>query len=287
LIGVPSVPRHRVDQILGPARRRLAATTFDAPPREASLLLARTLGLSEAALLARPELAIGDDDAARFERLLERRLRGEPVAYLLGEKEFYGRTFRVDARVLVPRPETEHLAEAAITRAGAMGRTPRILDLGTGSGAIAITLALELPGATVVGTDHSIAALAVAAANRALHRAPVHLAAVAMLDAIVAASPQLVVANLPYLDPVDTAGLELDVLRWEPAAALFAGPGGLDRFRELFAATPRLPAGTLLLLEIGADQGDPIDALAAQYHLRRLETVRDYAGHDRVVILER
>jgi release factor glutamine methyltransferase len=96
-----------------------------------------------------------------------------------------------------------------------------------------------------------------------------------------------VVANLPYLDAADVAGLELDVLRWEPAGALFAGPGGLDRFRELFAASPRLRPGAALLLEIGADQADPVVALAAQYHLRRLETIRDYAGHDRVVILER
>jgi release factor glutamine methyltransferase len=152
---------------------------------------------------------------------------------------------------------------------------------------IAITLALELPDAAVVGTDRSIAALAVAAANRARHRAPVHLAASTMLDAIDAAAPDLVVANLPYLDPASTAGLELDVLRWEPAGALFAGPRGLDSFRELFAATPKLRASALLLLEIGADQSGPIAALAAQYHLRRLETIRDYAGCDRVVVLER
>jgi release factor glutamine methyltransferase len=287
LIGVRSAPTHRVDQILGPARRRLAAASFEAPPREASLLLAHVLDSSETALLARPELAVGDDEAARFERLLERRLQGEPVAYLLGEKEFYGRRFRVDRRVLVPRPETEHLVEAAIAHARGRGPRPRILDLGAGSGAIAITLALEHPGAMVVGTDSSVAALAVAAANRALHRAPVHLAAAAMLDAIDAASPELVVANLPYLDPEDVAGLELDVLRWEPPSALFAGPGGLDRFRELFAAAPRLRPGAVLLLEIGAEQARPIEELAAQYHLRRLETICDYAGCDRVVVLER
>jgi release factor glutamine methyltransferase len=120
-----------------------------------------------------------------------------------------------------------------------------------------------------------------------VHRAPVHLAAAAMLDAIDAARPDLVVANLPYLDPGDVAALELDVLRWEPAGALFAGPGGLDRFGELFAAAPRLRPGAVLLLEIGADQAGAIEAFAAQYHLRRLETLRDYAGHDRVVILER
>ena len=284
---MPPAPGHRIDQVLGPARRRLAGATFDAPPREASLLLAHTLGLSEAALLARPELVIGDDDEARFAGLLERRLRGEPVAYLLGEKEFYGRMFRVDRRVLVPRPETEHLVETAIARARSRGPRPRILDVGTGSGAIAITLALELPAAAVIATDASMAALAVARANRAHHQASVELVAATMLDAIDGAPFDLVVANLPYLDPADSAGLELAVLQWEPASALFAGPGGLDRFRELFAAAPRLAPGATLLLEIGADQAGAVLALAAQYHLRRLETIRDYAGHDRVLILQR
>jgi release factor glutamine methyltransferase len=273
--------------LLAEARQRLATVTFDAPPREATLLLAHVLGRDEAALLARPELEIGDAEATRFESLLERRLQGEPIAYLVGEKEFYGRAFHVDRRVLVPRPETEHLVEAALARAPAAGERPRILDLGTGSGAIAITLSLELPAATVIATDLSIAAPALARVNRALHRAPVQLAASSMVDAVGAHAADLVVANLPYLDPADTAGLETEVLRWEPAGALFAGPGGLDRFRELFAATPRLRHGAVLLLEIGADQSDPVTALAAQYHLRRLDTVRDYAGHERVLILER
>lgn len=274
-----------VDQLLGAARVRLVAAPFTAPPREASLLLCRILGLSEATLLAHPELLVGDDDAARFERLLERRLRGEPVAHLLGEREFYGRRFRVDRRVLVPRPETEHLVEAAIARAPGAG--PRILDLGTGSGCVAITLALELPRAAVTATDSSIDALAVAASNRALHRAPVRLAAAAMLEALDGSSFDLVVANLPYLDPAASDGLELDVLRWEPPTALFAGAGGLDRFRELFAAAGGLRPRTTLLLEIGADQNEPVTALAAQYHLRRLETIRDYSGHQRVLIFER
>ena len=97
----------------------------------------------------------------------------------------------------------------------------------------------------------------------------------------------LVVANLPYVDRATVAGREMQVLRWEPSLALFAGAGGLDRFRDLFAAAPRLRAGALLLLEIGSAQNDTVTSLGAQYHLRRHETVRDYAGHDRVLILER
>jgi len=272
--------------LLVEARRRLAGVSFEAPPREATLLLAHVLGTTEATLLTRPDLPVSESDALRFEGLIARRLQGEPVAYLLGEKEFYGRRFAVDPRVLVPRPETEHLVEAAIARARARPGSARILDVGTGSGCIAITLALELPAATVVGTDSSIGALAVARANRHLHHAPVGLAAGWMLDALDAGAFDLLVANLPYLDPAQTAGLALEVLRWEPAGALFGGDAGLDRFRQLFGAAARLRRGAVLLLEIGAGQADAIVAIGAQYHLRRLETIRDYAGHDRVIVLE-
>ena len=186
----------------------------------------------------------------------------------------------------MPRPETEHLIEAAITRARARGDAPRILDLGTGSGAIAITLALELPGARVTATDASIAALTVARANRDRLAAPVRLAAASMLDPLELSNFDLVVANLPYVDRAVVAEREMQVLRWEPAGALFAGPGGLDRFRDLFAAAPHLRPGALVLLEIGSMQTDAVTSLAAQYHLRRHEIVRDYSGHDRVLILE-
>jgi len=225
--------------------------------------------------------------AARFEALMERRLRGEPIAYLVGEKEFYGRTFQVDRRVLVPRPETEHLIEAALARTRSMGGALRILDVGTGSGAIAITLSLELPGARVVATDTSIAALAVARTNRDRLSAPLLLAAGSMLDAIDVASFDLVVANLPYVDRATVAEREMQVLRWEPPGALFAGAGGLDHFRDLLAAVPGLRPGALVLLEIGSTQTDAVTSLAAQYHLRRHDIIRDYAGHDRVLILER
>jgi release factor glutamine methyltransferase len=290
------VPR-RVEDLLAAARRQLAGAAFGPLPREGALLLARVLGVSEASLMARPQAPVEDRAAARFESLLERRLAGEPVAYLLGEKEFYGRSFLVDRRVLVPRPETEHLVEAAISiaraRAAAAGRSDRpgvglrILDLGTGSGSIAITLALELPGARVTASDRSVAALAVARRNRERHRAAVGLVAARTLDGLVAAGFDLVVANLPYLDPARTEGLAMEVLRWEPEPALFGGAGGLERLHELLASSPRLPPGAALLLEIGSDQAGPVAALAAQYHLRRLETIRDYAGHDRVLVLDR
>src|SRR5262249_44965248 len=147
-------------ELLREGRRRLAAGAF-AAPREAALLLGAVLGLTEAQAMARDDQAVPPAAAARFEALLERRPAGEPVAYRLGSREFYGRRFAVDPRVLIPRPETEHVVEAAL--ALALPPAPRILDVGTGSGCLAVTLALELPGAFAAAGDLSPGALAVAA----------------------------------------------------------------------------------------------------------------------------
>ncbi len=153
------------DLLVAAARARLKTAPFEPSPREALLLVGRVLGLSEAQVLARGGEAVPEAAAREIEALLVRRLAGEPVAYLFGEREFFGRSFAVDPRVLIPRPETEHLVEIAL--ALPLPARPRILDLGTGSGAIAVTLALELPAARVVATDRSPAALAVAAGTRA------------------------------------------------------------------------------------------------------------------------
>src|SRR4030095_1300690 len=146
-----------VGQLLAEARPRLAATPFGASTREALLLLGHVLNLSEAQVLARQESEVSGEAERRFRDLLARRLTGEPVAYLLGEREFYGRPFYVDSRVLIPRPETEHVVEAAL--AERLPAAPRLLDVGTGSGCLAVTLALEIPGARVAATDLSAGAL--------------------------------------------------------------------------------------------------------------------------------
>lgn len=159
-----------IDQLLADARKRLGGAPFAPPRREAALLLGHVLGLSEAQVLARGEEAVPAEAAARFEALLARRLAGEPVAYLTGEREFWGRPFLVDSRVLIPRPETEHLVEAALALVPALPPRPRLLDVGTGSGCLAVTLALEVAGARVVATDVSPAALAVARSNARRHR---------------------------------------------------------------------------------------------------------------------
>jgi release factor glutamine methyltransferase len=273
-----------VRQLLADARARLGTAAF-ASPREAHLLLGHVLGLSEASVLARDDAAVSEDDAARFATLLERRLAGEPVAYLVGSKEFFGRPYAVDHRVLVPRPETEHLIEAAVVLAQSLSPRPRILDIGTGSGCIAVTLALELPASRVTATDRSPPALAVAQANANALGAQVEFVAADWVSTLRADCFDLVVSNPPYLDPAGPVMPE--VAAWEPASALWAGTGGLDAYRELLDGLAAARAGTPLLVEIGLGQAAPLAELAASAGWRVAAVHRDLAGIERVVELRR
>lgn len=243
-------------------------------------------------MLTRGNEEVREEAAQTFERLLARRLAGEPVAYLLGEREFYGRVFSVDRRVLIPRPETEHLVEVVLALPLPPG--PRILDLGTGSGILAVTLALELPGARVLATDRSPGALAVAAANARRLGAGERLcflgadwtAALARLDF------DLVVSNPPYVSREDEPRLSPEVRDFEPASALFAEEGGLGEIRRLLAAAVALPSGAFFACEIGDGQLPGIEALVAEereeaHPLTLVEVRRDYAGKERLVVLKR
>lgn len=284
--------RPTLDHLVASTRARLQAAPFRPSPREALLLLGRVLGLSEAQVLARGEEEVPEAAVRDFEDLLARRLAGEPVAYLFGEREFFGRSFAVDPRVLIPRPETEHLVEAAL--ALPLPARPRILDLGTGSGAIAVTLALELPESRVLATDRSPAALAVAAANALRHGAGERLrllaadwtAPFAHLDF------DLVVSNPPYVSPEDAPRLSPEVREFEPAAALLAEAGGLEAILFLIKAARNLPAGAFFACEIGDGQLAAIEgflagARAEQPPLSLVEARHDYAGIPRVVVLRR
>lgn len=277
-------------ELLAGARERLAAAPFAPSSREALLLLGHVLGLTEAQLLTRPEREVEPAAAARFERLLARRLAGEPVAYLTGVKEFYGRPFAVDRRVLIPRPETEHLVEAALARAREAetpGR-PTILDVGTGSGCVAVTLALELPGASVVATDLSPAALALAAANA--HRLGAHTVRFAAADRYAGLDLggfDLVVANPPYIDPAGAAELSPEITGFEPHPALFASGRGAAMLGELIAGAASLPPGGSVLLEIGRGQLPAVERHAAPSPLHISAVIDDYAGIPRVVRLDR
>jgi release factor glutamine methyltransferase len=272
--------------LLRSARAQLAATAF-ASPREAALLLGRVLGLSEAQILARDDQAVPAAAVARFGALLSRRLRGEPVAYLLGEREFYGRLFAVDGRVLIPRPETEHVVEAVLGLA--LPRSARVLDVATGSGCIAVTLALERPGWRVAGSDLSPAALAVAAANaRRLGAAQrVRLAAGDLTAALDLAALDLVVSNPPYVDVAEAAGLPREVCNFEPHLALFSPGRGDSTLARLLGQCGSLRQGAFVVVEIGFGQLDKACRHAAAAGLELAEVRRDYAGVPRVLVLRR
>lgn len=286
-----------------------AAQLRDAGPTprlDAELLLTHVLGWPRARLLAEGRQPLAADQLAAFERLVARRRELEPVAYLIGHKEFYGRDFVVDRRVLVPRPETELLVELALDRARAKNQEPRtvshqpnsgsrfavrgsqllIADVGTGSGCIAITLALELPGAEVIATDISPNALAVARTNAERHRvaARVRLAQGDLL-APLGAPTDLIVSNPPY---TLLGAIDENVRRHEPHLALDGGPDGLVCYRRLLAAAPaHLAPGGSVLLEIGAEQGQAVAALArAAFPSAHVQIHPDLAGHDRVITVD-
>jgi release factor glutamine methyltransferase len=271
-----------VHELLREARGRLRAAPFQPAPREAGLLLGHALGLGEAQVLARDRDSVPEPAARRFHELVERRLGGEPVAYLLGEREFWGRPFRVDSRVLIPRPETEHLIEMALgldLPAGA-----RVLDIGTGSGCIAVTLALELRGSRVSAVDLSPAALAVAAGNARRLGARVAFSAGDLGEAQRLGAFDLVVSNPPYVDPAEAPRLSPEITRFEPPLALYA-EGGAALLTRLLGAATRLRRAAFLLLEIGERQLSLVETLAEASGLEVLESRADLAGIPRSVLL--
>jgi release factor glutamine methyltransferase len=276
-----------IHHLLTEAARTLAPTSTT-PRLDAELLLAYVLGWTRARLLAYADEAPDAAQVARFRQLVARRAHLEPVAYLIGEREFYGLTLAVDRRVLVPRPETELLVELALTHALAPdpARPLRIADVGTGSGAIALALAHHLPTAHIFATDMSREALDVAAANLARHNlgARVTLAQGDLLAPMANGPPlDLIVSNPPY-----TVLAEIDegVRRHEPRLALDGGPDGLEVYRRLAQqAPPLLHPGGALLLEIGATQAQAVVAmLQAAFPGAAVAVHRDLAGHPRVVV---
>ncbi|MFM9425141.1 release factor glutamine methyltransferase [Variovorax sp. GrIS 2.14] len=209
-----------------------------------------------------------------FARQLDRRATGEPLAYLVGEKEFHGLTLKIDARVLVPRPDTETLVDWALERLDALA-SPTVLDLGTGSGAIALALVHARPDALVRAIDASADALAVAAANATRLRLAVQFTQADWLDGA-AVSYDVIVSNPPYIAADDR---HLAALRHEPITALAAGADGLDDLRRIVRdAPPHLSEGGWLLLEHGHDQADAVRALLAERGFAEVQSRNDLAG---------
>ena len=251
------------------------------PLLEARALLAHRLQVARERLIAHPEAIVAAADAAAFGALARRRALGEPLAYLLGEKEFHGRAFAVTPDVLVPRPETELLVDLALERMRALER-PRVLDLGTGSGCIAVTLALECPAAQVMATDASAAALAIARRNAERLGAAVAFVPGDWYDALpVDATFDLIVSNPPYVAAGDP---HLADLRFEPMRALTDGQDGLACLEAIAAgARRRLAPRGWLLVEHGYDQAAAVAALFARSGLSA-EARADGAGHLRVTL---
>ena len=260
------------------ARDLIASSGIDAS--EARSLLAFVLDATREALIARPQRAVEPDAMAHFGDLCARRARGEPVAYLLGQREFFGRLFRVDRSVLIPRPETESLVDAALRQLQGVP-APRVLDLGTGSGCIAITLALERPDAQVWATDISQPALEVARGNAAALSARVSFLC-GRWFAPLRGRFELIVANPPYVAEGDP---HLAELLCEPREALTDGADGLSCLVQIMSDAPKyLARGGALLVEHGYDQGAAVREFMGRSGFHSIRTLPDLAGIERVCV---
>ena len=265
--------------------------------RSDALVLARgVLGWSLADWLARSDTEAPESFEANFKSLVKRRRQREPVAYLLGAKEFYGRLFRVTRDTLIPRPETEGLVEAALAwltstellRTGSAQRPMRIADVGTGTGCVAITLALEFRGAAtlaITGTDTSDGALAVARHNALRLGATGVDFRLGSLLADLAGPIDLIVSNPPYVPVRDGHTLQQDVVGFEPAGALFGGDDGLEVIRRLIpAARQVLAPHSALIMEIGVGQADAVTALLKAAQFTSIHRHQDLQGIDRIIV---
>jgi release factor glutamine methyltransferase len=269
-------------QALSRARGILAEKNNEDTPLECELLLRHVLGISRTRLYLDLDHELSPKQEEAFWQLVKRRLNGEPTAYITGHGEFYGLDFYVDPSVLIPRPESELLVEKTLSLAQ-NHRLLTIAEIGTGSGAIAISLALELPGARIYATDISASALEVALINCQKHGVTdrVYLLRGDMLDAVPAAV-DLIIANLPYVRESELTGM-----RFEPLLALDGGRDGMKRIRQLCQQVGgKLQPGGFLLLEMGQGQRKAVTTLLnALFPGGRIEVVADLSGIERVVSL--
>ncbi len=274
--------------MLARAREFLERKGVESPRLSAELLVARALGLERLQLYLQLDRPISAEELTSARALLVRRGRHEPVAYITGQREFYGRSFEVSPGVLIPRPETELIVDLA---RAAHVRTPcaSVLDIGVGSGCLAVTLALELGATRVVALDISERALELARANAARLRAAVEFVRGDGPESLGAREPfDLIVSNPPYIAPQDAAGLAPDVRDWEPAEALYTPAGDPDHWlvRLARASVERLAPGGVALVELGLGQATRALELAAEAGLSA-RAHRDYEGVERVLELRR
>lgn len=287
----PDVPA-KLGEAARAAQQTLVACGIDDAGRDARLLVAAAVGGTTADIIAHPERTLSTDAQARLAAMLARRCAHEPVSRILGEREFYGRRFALSPATLDPRPDTETLIEVALsiaTREDWRAREIRILDIGTGTGCLLLTLLAELPNATGLGTDISGEALATAASNAAAlglgERASFELHDV--LDGLEGRF-DLIVSNPPYIPSDDIEGLDPEVRNFDPRAALDGGADGLDIYRKIAADLSRVRPGWILL-EVGADQSGAVALMLQQAFVKTREAElslhNDLCGHVRCVAL--
>ncbi len=264
-------------------RKSFEENGFDCPGIETRAILAGSLGTNPLEFYAHPERRVDPERAEAFEKLLRRRLAGEPLAYVTGKREFCSRPFVVTRDVLIPRPETETLAELAIETAGRM-KNPRVLDLGTGSGCLAVTLSLEVRGCAVFASDVSEAALRVAKRNARAHGARVRFIRSDLLGSFAKSSFDMIISNPPYVSEAEYAELSPQIRHYEPPVALLGGKDGLACIEKIaVAAGTALREGGFLLLEIGASQAESAKRIVRESGFSDIRFGIDTGGIKRVV----
>jgi release factor glutamine methyltransferase len=265
----------------------LGSAGIEGPGNDARLLISAALGLSAAQVLARPERPLRPQEVENFGRLIARRVAREPVSRILGEREFYGRTFGISPATLDPRPDSETLIDATlelVAREGWQSRALRILDVGTGSGCLLLTLLAELPSAFGVGSDVSVAALVTARANAVrlgLARSAGWLAG--DLVAAVRGPFDILISNPPYIPSLEIAQAEPEVREHDPLLALDGGFDGVAFFRRLSGMVGEIVPDGWIVLETAHNQADAVATLLAAEGLRKISVQRDVAGRRRCV----
>jgi release factor glutamine methyltransferase len=278
-----------VSEALAQTATRLRNEGVESPRLDAELLLAHVLHVNRAVLFTWPDRRLTPKELTLYRELAGRRAHREPLAYIVGHREFFGLDFSVHPACLIPRPETELLVEHTLRLAQRLTTPPQIADVGAGSGAIAVSLAVHLPAATVFALDGSAEALALATQNARRHGVAdrVHC----LQGDLLAPLPRpvdLIVANLPYVTTEEWEGLPPEIRDHEPRIALDGGPDGLSLVRRLLAtAALYVQSGGAILVEIGASQGQAATTLA-RHHFPRADVhlYQDYAGLDRLIVIQ-
>ena len=283
-------PETSVGMALNSANQRLREAQIESAFLDAQVILAHVLGVERAWLFAHSEMELSAKQAEQFTELVARRMNHEPVAYLVGRREFYGLDLNVDRRVLIPRPETEMLVDEVLAELESRpDPVVRIADVGTGSGAIALAIAANNERARIYALDVSRRALGVAKTNVQKHdlRGQITLLRGDLLEPL-PEKVEIIVANLPYIGADAYAELDATVKEFEPRLALESGADGLDAIARLLRhAADHLTANGMIYLEIGYDQGLAVRTLASNVlpHARDIAVHQDYQGHDRMVVI--